>query len=152
MNRIYLIGNLTHDPELSETASGLPVVNFSLAVNRSYASADGERQTDFFRCTAWRGTAEAIARNVKKGNKLAVNGEIQFRNYEDNQGVKRTATDVIVSDVEFLTPKTNGGAFELPDPPAYMEKKPESADAENPEKAGKKPILQAMDDDSDIPF
>ena len=143
MNKLFLIGNVTHDIELSNTASGLPVVNFSLAVNRSYTDADGERKTDFFRCTAWRGTAEAIARNVKKGNKLSVIGEIQFRNYEDNQGIKRTAADVIVESVEFLTPKSNGGASELPAPPAYMEKQTDNKD---------KPSLQTMDDNSDIPF
>ena len=147
MNKLFLIGNVTHDIELSETSSGLPVVNFSLAVNRSYPNADGERSTDFFRCTAWRGTAEAIARNVKKGNKLSVVGEIQFRNYEDNQGIKRIATDVIVESVEFLTPKSNGGASELPAPPAYMEKKSGEI-----KQGDSKPTLQPMDGDSDIPF
>ena len=60
MNKVFLIGNLTRDPELTETASGVAVCNFSIAVNRNYASQDGERQTDFFNCTAWRGTAEAL--------------------------------------------------------------------------------------------
>jgi single-strand DNA-binding protein len=139
MNKVFLIGNLTRDPELTETASGVAVCHFAIAVNRSYASQDGERQTDFFNCTAWRGQAETIARYTKKGNKVAVSGSIQLRNYEDNQGVKRTAVDIIVQDVEFLTPKT-GESFDEADvaPRAAAPKR--------------KPVLQAMDDDSDIPF
>ena len=139
MNKVFLIGNLTRDPELTETASGVAVCHFAIAVNRPYSSQEGERQTDFFNCTAWRGQAETIARYTKKGNKVAVNGSIQLRNYEDNQGVKRTAVDIIVQDVEFLTPKA-GESFDEADvaPRAAAPKR--------------KPVLQAMDDDSDIPF
>ena len=140
MNKVYLIGNLTRDPELTETPSGVPVCHFAIAVNRSYSSQDGERQTDFFNCTAWRALAETIARYTKKGNKIAVCGSIQLRNYEDNQGAKRTAVDIIVQDCEFLTPKANGDAFD------------EVADTPRASAPKKKPTLQAMDDDSDIPF
>lgn len=104
MNKVFLIGNVTRDPELSETPSGVSVCKFGLAVGRNYEQ-DGERQTDFFNCTAWRGLAETIARYVEKGNKLCVTGKIQLRNYEDNQGVKRTAVDIVAEEVEFLTPK-----------------------------------------------
>ena len=141
MNKVFLIGNLTRDPELTETPSGVPVCHFAIAVNRGYSSQDGERQTDFFNCTAWRGQAETIARFTKKGNKVAVSGSIQLRNYEDNQGVKRTAVDIVVQDVEFLTPKNSDGfdEFDAPHTTAAPAKK--------------KPALQAMDDDdSDIPF
>ena len=138
MNKVYLIGNLTRDPEITETPSGVPVCHFAIAVNRSYSSQDGERQTDFFNCTAWRSLAETIARYTKKGNKIAVCGSIQLRNYEDNQGAKRTAVDIVVQDVEFLTPKTAEGFDDVPASPAPT--------------ARKKPVLQAMDDDSDIPF
>lgn len=140
MNKVFLIGNLTRDPELTETSSGIPVCHFAIAVNRNYASGDSERQTDFFNCTAWRGQAETIARYTKKGNKVAVSGSIQLRNYEDNQGVKRTAVDIIVQDVEFLTPKTSSDSFD---------ETPETPRASAPRK---KPTLQAMDDDGDIPF
>ena len=139
MNKVFLIGNLTRDPELTETASGVAVCHFAIAVNRSYSSQDGERQTDFFNCTAWRATAETIARYTKKGNKVAVGGSIQLRNYEDNQGVKRTAVDIIVQDIEFLTPKS-GDSFD------------DVADAPRASAPKKKPTLQAMEDDSDIPF
>ena len=140
MNKVFLIGNLTRDPELTETASGVPVCHFAIAVNRNYSSQDSERQTDFFNCTAWRATAETIARYTKKGNKVAVGGSIQLRNYEDNQGVKRTAVDIIVQDIEFLTPRAADGFDEVADAPRA------SAAPK------KKPTLQAMDDDSEIPF
>ena len=141
MNKVFLIGNLTRDPELTETASGVPVCHFAIAVNRNYSSQDSERQTDFFNCTAWRGQAETIARYTKKGNKVAVTGSVQLRNYEDNQGVKRTAVDIIVQDVEFLTPKANGESFD------DMMDEPRAAAP-----AKKKPVLREMDDDNDIPF
>ena len=89
MNKVILIGNLTRDPELSETNSGIAVCRFGLAVNRQYSSSDGERETDFFQVTAWRGTGENVARYCKKGHKVAVVGSIQMRNYEDREGVKR---------------------------------------------------------------
>ena len=139
MNKVFLIGNLTRDPELTETASGVPVCHFSIAVNRNYSSQDGERQTDFFNCTAWRAMAESIARFTKKGKKVCVVGSIQLRNYEDNQGVKRTAVDIIAQDVEFLSPRDTEDSFD------------DVSEAPRPQ-AKRKPVLQAMDDDSDIPF
>lgn len=101
MNRIILIGNLTKDPELSETQSGIFVCRFSLAVRRARANAEGNHETDFFSCTAWRGLAETIERYVRKGDKLGVVGEVQFREYTDNQGVKKTSTNVIVQEIDF---------------------------------------------------
>lgn len=139
MNKVFLIGNLTRDPELSETASGVSMCRFAIAVNRNY-STDGERQTDFFNCTAWRGLAETVSRYAKKGKKVAVSGSIQIRNYEGNDGVKRTAVDVVAQDVEFLSPRENSGD-DFYDAPA-----------EKPATAKKKPALQSFDDDGDIPF
>ena len=141
MNKVFLIGNLTRDPEHTETAGGVSVCHFSIAVNRSYTSSDGERQTDFFNVTAWRGLADTVARYTKKGSKVAVSGSIQLRNYEDNQGVRRTAVDIIAQDIEFLSSRTTSGDdfYETP-----------SAGATPSEK--KKPALQSFDDDGDIPF
>jgi len=140
MNKVFLIGNLTRDPELRETPSGVPMCRFAIAVTRPYSSQDGERQTDFFECTAWRGLGETIARFTKKGNKVAVVGHIQIRNYEDNQGTRRTAVDVIVQDCEFLTPKDSSNSFD------------DVADAPRSSAPKKRATLQPMDDDSDIPF
>ncbi len=136
MNKVFLIGNLTRDPELSETNSGVPVCRFAIAVNRRFSAGDAERQTDFFNVTAWRGLADNVAKFCKKGNKVAVTGSIQIRNYEDNAGQKRTFVDIIADDVEFLTPK--GGAS--------------SDDGDYAPAPRKKPALEAFDDDSDIPF
>lgn len=134
MNKVFLIGNLTRDPELTETASGVAVCRFSLAVSRNYTNEDGERQTDFFNCTAWRGLAETIGKYTKKGKKVAVVGSVQLRSYEDNEGIKRTAVDIIVQDCEFLSPKEND-------------------EADEPRAAGKKkPTVRPIDDDSEIPF
>lgn len=129
MNKIFLIGNLTRDPELSETNSGISVCRISIAVNRR-RTGDGEPQTDFFNVTAWRGLADNVAKYCKKGNKIAVSGSIQLRQYEANDGTKRTAVDVVAEDVEFLTPKPQ--------------------ESEAPPK--KKPAMEAFQEDSDIPF
>ena len=136
MNKVFLIGNLTRDPELTETTSGVALCRFSIAVNRNYGSADGERKTDFFNVVAWRGLGETVARFAKKGNKVAVSGSIELRNYEDSQGVKRTGVDIVAQDVEFLTPKGSGDGF---------------AEVSSSTEGGKK-TLQAFDDDGEMPF
>ena len=141
MNKVFLIGNLTRDPELSETTSGVALCRFSIAVNRNYGSADGERKTDFFNVVAWRGLGETVARYAKKGNKVAVSGSIELRNYEDSQGVKRTGVDIVAQDVEFLSPKNGAQNDDFYD---------SSETRTTPAK--KKPALQAFDDDGDIPF
>ena len=136
MNKVFLIGNLTRDPELSETNSGIPVCRFAIAVNRRFSSQNGEQQTDFFNVTAWRNLAETVARYTRKGNKVAVVGSNQIRNVGDTSGQRRTYVDIVADDVEFLTPKgsSNGGDDFAPAAPK------------------KKPALEAFDDDSDIPF
>lgn len=139
MNCVFLIGNLTHDPQLSETNSGISVCKFSIAVNRRFSSQDGEQQTDFFNVTAWRGLGENVAKYCKKGSKVAVLGSVQIRNYEDREGAKRTAVDIVAQDVEFLTQRSHdvGG---------------QDNEAVTPKRSNRKPQLQAFDDDSDIPF
>ena len=106
MNKVILVGNLTRDPELTETPSGIAVCKFAIAVSRDYADADGNRETDFFNITVWRGRAENCGKYLKKGNKVAIVGSLQNRSYEDKDGIKRNVTDVIANEVEFLTPKS----------------------------------------------
>lgn len=106
MNKVFEIGNLTSDPELRETPSGVPVCRFSIAVSRNYEQ-DGERKTDFFDCVAWRGLAETIARYTQKGHKVCVVGSLQTRTYEDNNGQKRKVFEIVAEEVEFLTPREN---------------------------------------------
>ncbi len=102
MNKFFAIGNLTRDPELTETNSGIAVCRFSMAVNRGYGE---NRVTDFFNVTAWKKLAENVARYVRKGSKICVYGEPQIRKYTDNNGVERQAFDIQAFDVEFLSTK-----------------------------------------------
>lgn len=109
MNKITLIGNLTRDPELSQTPGGVSVCKFSIAVQRRFANADGEHETDFFNVIAWRKIGETAHKYLKKGNKACVVGSLQTRQYETREGEKRTAVEVVADEVEFLTPKAQEG-------------------------------------------
>lgn len=132
MNRIILTGNLTRDPELTETASGLQICRFAIAVNRPYADKDGERKTDYFNVVCYRTQAENVARYTLKGNKVLVEGSVQFREYTDKQGQKRNATEVIGERIEFLSPRPSAAGNAAP-----------------AERTGQ---LQMYDDGGDIPF
>ena len=104
MNKITLIGNLTNDPELRSTPSGVSVCSFTIAVNRRFPS-DGEKVTDFFRIQAWRGLADTCKKYLTKGKKVAVIGELQARQYDGKDGQKRMSLDVSADEVEFLSAK-----------------------------------------------
>lgn len=115
MNKIMLIGNLGKDPDMSYTSSGIAVTKFSLAVNRVTKSSTGERQeeTEWFNIVAWRQLAETCNNYLKKGSKVFIEGRLSQRKYTDNQGVQRTAIEVVANDMEMLTPKgqqAGGGA------------------------------------------
>jgi len=117
MNKLFLIGNLTRDPEASETASGVAFCRLGIAVNRPYQGSDGERATDFFNITVWRAQAENCARYLKKGSKVAIVGSLQNRSYEDKDGNKRQVTDIIAHEVEFLSVRTSGEGGEFDSEP-----------------------------------
>lgn len=105
MNKVFLIGNLTKDPEMRSTQSGVSVCNFTIAVNRRFKSANGEQETDFLNVIAWRQLAELCGKYLAKGRKVAVTGSIQTRQYEAKDGSKRTAWDIVADEVEFLSPQ-----------------------------------------------
>jgi len=105
MNKCFLVGNLTRDPELSTIPNGTAVCKFSIAVNRRFANAEGNRETDFFNIAAWRALGENCAKYLKKGSKVGVVGQIQIRNYEQD-GIKKFYTEIVADEVEFLSPKT----------------------------------------------
>lgn len=105
MNRIILIGNLVRDPESGATQSGVSFTRFTLAVNRPFTNAAGERVADYFDVVCWRQLADRCAKYLYKGSKVGVNGSVQRRQYEDRDGIKRTSFDVVADEVEFLTPK-----------------------------------------------
>lgn len=112
MNKVILIGNLTKDPEGGETSSGIPYSRLSIAVNRPFTDENGERQADFFNVTVWRAQAQDCLKYLCKGKKVCVVGRLQNRTYEDKDGNKRMATDIIAEEVEFLSPSDNSSGAE----------------------------------------
>ena len=107
LNVAVLIGRLTKDPELKTTPNGVNVTSFSLAVERDYTPQGQERQTDFINVVAWRQTAEFITRYFRKGQMIAVNGRIETRQYEDRNGNKRTAVEVVADRASFCGSKAD---------------------------------------------
>ena len=102
-NKVILIGNMTADPELKQTAGGVSVCSFSIAVNRRFAKADqGQQSVDFINIVTWRQQAEFVSRYFKKGNPILICGQLQTRNWTDNQGQKRYATEVVADEVSFV--------------------------------------------------
>lgn len=108
MNRIIMMGRLTADPQVKTTNSGVSVLAFSVAVDRDYTPKGAEKQTDFINCVAWRQTADFIDRHFTKGQMIALEGALQGRIYEDKNGVKRTAWEVIVDRVHFCGGRNEG--------------------------------------------
>lgn len=105
-NKAILIGRLTADPELRQTTSGNSVASFRIAVDRRFTSQDGERQTDFLSIVAWRRNAEFVQRFFHKGDLIGVEGSIQSRSYEDKQGNKRTAVEIVADNLFFVNSKS----------------------------------------------
>lgn len=138
MNKVIIIGNLTRDPELSTTNSGISLCRFTVAVSRRFANAEGERETDFLNVIVWRQLAENCNKFLKKGSKVCVTGSVQTRNFEAQDGTKRYVTEIVAEDVEFLNRAGDGdsnGAYktEVKEPTAQVSK------------------LEPIDDD-DLPF
>lgn len=109
MNKIILIGNLTKDPELRELPTGTMICHFGLAVRRDF----GEDATDFFNVVVWQAQAKVCSEYLKKGNKVAIVGTLQNRTFEDRDGNKRTTTEIVAREVEFLSPKVESSDEEL---------------------------------------
>lgn len=112
MNKAILIGRLTRDPELRTTTSGISSTSFTVAVSRTYTNQNGEREADFINCVAWRKQAENIAKYCKKGSQVAVEGRIQTRSYDAQDGTKRYVTEVLADNVTFLGAKGTSGDFQ----------------------------------------
>lgn len=119
MNKLFLIGNLTKDPEISQTQNGLTICKFGIAVNRPYQT-NGERTTDFFSITVWRTLADNCGKYLKKGSKVAVTAQLQNHSYEDKDGNKRSRNDIIAEAVEFLSSVKND-AQDRQEPPVLEE-------------------------------
>lgn len=113
LNRIVLIGRLTRDPEMRYTPQGVPVASFALAVDRPFTNQQGQREADFIDCVAWRKLGETVGNHLTKGRLVAVEGRLQVRSYEAQDGSKRRAAEVVCDSVRFLDrPRDGQGAPE----------------------------------------
>ncbi|MBR2293944.1 MAG: single-stranded DNA-binding protein [Clostridia bacterium] len=150
LNKVVLAGRITADPELKQTPSGVSVLRFTLAVNRRYSknSEQGEQQTDFITMVAWRQTAEFISKYFRKGSAICVTGSIQTRSWQDQQGQKRYATDVVVDEAMFVDSRNESGAAQgasyVPD--AY------NATPSYSSNAAATPNFEELNTDDDLPF
>lgn len=139
LNCVTLMGRLVADPELRTTTSGKSVATFRIAVDRSFVKQGEERKADFITIVAWNSTADFVSRYFSKGSMIAIQGRIQTRSYEDSNGNKRTAFEVVASEVSFCGSKneTSPGPAQTPAIPTYT---PTPADFEE------------IPDDEDLPF
>ncbi len=141
MNKVILVGNLTRDPELTTTNSGVSVCRFSLAVTRRFQNSEGERDADFINIVVWRNLADICHKFLKKGSKCAVVGRLQTSSYEAQDGSRRYTTDVVADDVEFISTNRQSG-----DDGDYV------APSQEPKAQPKQTAeLEEIDDDS-LPF
>ncbi len=158
MNKAILIGRLTRDPELRTTPTGRNVCQFAIAVNRTYTSANGDREADFINCVVWDKQAENLAKYQKKGNQIAVDGRIQTRNYDDKDGKKVYVTEILATNISFLDAKgtSNGGSnlYGMPEPPmAEAEAIPERVETVSVEKDPFEAFGDSIEiSDNDLPF
>ncbi len=145
MNKAILMGRMTRDPELKTLSSNVALCNFAIAIDRRYQKPGEEKVADFINCVAWRQQAETIAKYFRKGSKILVVGSIQTRKYDDKEGRKMTAVEVVVDDFEFVESKRSeeGGGFGAPPPPHEAPPaKPSAGDG----------FFPAPDDDTSLPF
>lgn len=148
INNITLMGRLTADPELKTTTSGLSVTTFSIAVDRAFARSGEERQTDFINIVAWRQNAEFICRYFKKGNMIALTGSLQSRSYEDRNGNRRTAYEVVVDRASFCGSKSEMGGGSQ----SYSQVPPTEQQAAPAFKTASASDFEEITGDEDLPF
>lgn len=145
-NKVILGGRLTSDPELKQTQSGVPVVSFSIAVNRRFAGKDAAQQADFFNVTAWRATAEFVSRYFRKGSSICVVGSLQNRSWTDQQGQKRYATDIVADEVQFVDSRAEGAGYDNGAQQGY------TPDAYSAPSYSSAPNFEEVASDDDLPF
>ena len=161
MNKALLIGRLTKDPELRATSTGRKVCQFSIAVNRNFTNANGEREADFINCVVWDKQAENLVKYQKKGNQIAVDGRIQTRNYEDKDGKRVYVTEILANNISFLDSKgtnTSSNDFNSLSEPPREDSVSSSSNMNNMETVSvDKDPFEAFGDsieisDNDLPF
>ncbi|NLO36165.1 MAG: single-stranded DNA-binding protein [Clostridiaceae bacterium] len=141
MNKAILMGRLTRDPELRTTASQIPVCSFTLAVDRRFKNASGERQADFIPIVTWRQQAEFCAKYFRKGSRMAVVGTIQTRSWDDTEGKRHSVTEVIADEVYFTESKRSSDSGE-----------PAGQTNAQPANTGGDGFFPGSDDDTTLPF
>ncbi len=145
LNKAIIMGRFVQNPELKYTPSNVPVVSFTVAVNRNFKDQNGQYPTDFIDCVAWRNTAEFISRYFQKGSLAVVEGAIQTRNWEDKNGSKRKTIEIVADNVYFAESKRNGSEggftpnYEVPSAPSF-----EQFDAQDD--------FAEVGDDDELPF
>ena len=148
LNKIFIMGRLTRDPELRRTQSGTPVTSFSLAVDRDFKSQSGEKETDFIDIVAWRSTAEFVSKYFTKGSMAVVSGRLQIRDWTDRDGGKRRNAEVVVDNIYFGESKRReGGEMRSDSRPAYQS----SNEGVSPG-MGASAFSELGDDDGELPF
>ena len=116
MNKVILMGRLTKDPEVKQTPSNIAVCSFTIACDRRFKSQNGERQSDFINCVAWRQQATLLGNYFHKGSRIAVVGSLQSRSYDDQNGQKRYVTEVVVDEIEFVDTRSEAQGQGAPAP------------------------------------
>lgn len=153
INRTVLVGRLTKDPEVRYTSSNIAYARFTLAVNRTFAGPSGEREADFIQCITWRKQAENLARFVRKGSLIGVEGRIQTGSYDDKDGVRKYTTDVVCDSVQFLEPKNQDqqeSNYIPRDPREYNNNNSNTYQERQPERKQNTPSIDVSEDD--LPF
>ena len=157
MNKVFLIGRLTRDPELRYTGNNTAVASFSIAVNRNFTNQQGEREADFINIVVWRKQAENVKNYLSQGSQVAIDGRLQTRSYEDNNGQKRYVTEVVADNVEFLGSKnssnnnSNGSHNDEPTPYDFGDtKEPKGTDVDSNPFADFGSSIEISDDE--LPF
>lgn len=156
MNKVFLIGRLTRDPELRYTSSNIAVATFSIAVDRNFSNAAGEREADFINIVVWRKQAENVKNYMHKGSQVAIDGRIQTRSYDDTDGKKRYVTEVVADNVQFLDSKGSrdvSAPTSAPEPTPYdfaSQPEPKTTDVKNDPFADFGNNIEISDDD--LPF
>lgn len=154
LNRVVVVGRLTRDPDLRYTPNGVAVANFTVAVDRPFTNQQGERETDFINCVTWRRQAENLANYMKKGSLVGVDGRVQTRNYEGQDGKRVYVTEILAESIQFLESRRSEQGSTQTSPPnndrnfqSQSERPPAKSD--NPFESSGEPVDLS---DDDLPF
>ena len=152
LNHITLMGRLARDPELRRTGSGVAVTSFTVAVDRDFAPKEGEKETDFIDCVAWRQTGEFVSKYFRKGSMIVVSGRLQVRQWTDKEGNKRRTAEVLADSVYFGEAKQQGQQPQQPVPGYSAPAAPEAPNGYAGYSAPASDFAMMDDDDAQLPF